>query len=171
MERSPRGGRGGGRAVPPEWRPAALAAAIVTGLIAGGIIWFAQAQISGSTSSPPKGVVGFVGGCKPFSVHAQNRYTPAGTVVRAAPSRSAAEVGGYAPNELVPINGWVRTQAAYPSNSPPFDSDAWVHVADNSGWVSFAGVRADPTVLDPTGFDPDGGRPVPLDPTCSGSIR
>jgi hypothetical protein len=104
-------------------------------------------------------------------VHAQSRYNPIGTVVRAAPSRSAAEVGGYAPNELVPVNGWVRTQAAYPSNSPPFDSDAWFHVADNSGWVSFAGVRADPTVLDPTGFDPDGGRPVPLDPRCSGTIR
>lgn len=120
---------------------------------------------------PPPGVLGFVGGCQRFSVFAENRWLPVGAVVRAAPSRSARQVGFYAANSLIPIDGWVRTQAALPSNKPPFDSDVWFHQADNEGWVSYAAVRADPTTTDTTGFSSDGGRPVPADPSCSGSVR
>jgi len=48
----------------------------------------------------------------------------------------------------------------------------WFHVADNTGWVSLAGVRADPTTPDETGgFSDDGGRPVPADDACSGTLR
>ena len=76
-----------------------------------------------------------------------------------------------APNKQFAVNGWVRTQAAYPHNSPPFDNDVWFHVADDSGWVSFAGVRADPTTPVEDPFDPEGGRPAPIDEECSGSVR
>lgn len=118
----------------------------------------------------PSGIASFVGGCEPFTVHAQNRYEPSGAAIRAAPLRSAKKVGSFDPNELVTLDGWVRTQSAYPTNTPPWDSDVWFHLADDSGWVSFAGVRSDPTTLDMTGLAPDGGRPAPTAPECSGSV-
>jgi hypothetical protein len=113
----------------------------------------------------------FIGGCQPFTVFAQNRWDPRGAALRVEPSRDAQQIGNFDPNQLVVVNGWVRTRAAYPSNSPPFNNDIWFHVADGSGWVAFGAVRADPTTYDPTGFDPDGGRPAPIEPTCSGSYR
>ena len=120
----------------------------------------------------PDGVRGFVGGCEPFAVYAQNRFAPLGAAFRADPSPTGRKVGSAAGNELVPVNGWVRSRAAYPANSAPWNSDVWFHLADNSGWVSFAGVRADPTVPDETGgFSADGGRPVPVADDCSGAIR
>lgn len=153
------------------WHPAALAAGLTVSLVAGGLIWFAQSQ-SGGDGSPgvPTGVVGFVGGCEPFSVFAQNRWEPHGAARRVAPSRNAKQAGNFDPNQLVPIDGWVRTQPAYPSNTSPWDSDVWFHLADNSGWLSYAGVRADPTEPDPTG-QAGGGRPVPTTQKCSGAIR
>lgn len=112
-----------------------------------------------------------VGGCERFAVFSQNRYPPAGAKSRDAPFREANDVQSFAPNELIAVDGYVRTRAAYPSNPAPFNSDVWFHVADGSGWVSYAAVRADPTTMDPTGMSDDGGRPVPLDPECSGSYR
>lgn len=153
------------------WRPSALAAALVVSLIAGAIIWYLQVKTDGSRPKVPTGVVGFIGGCQPFSVHAQNRWDPRGAALRVSPNRSANQIGGFDPNQLIPVNGWVRTQPAYPGNRPPFDNDIWFHVANNSGWVAFGAVRSDPTSYDPTGLDRDGGRPAPIDPTCSGSIR
>jgi hypothetical protein len=119
----------------------------------------------------PEGVTCLVGGCDPFSVHAQNRFDPFGAALRVAPYREAAQVGGYDPNQLVPVDGWVRTRAPYPTNPAPFNSDVWFHVADDKGWVSFAGVRADPTEPALTGFEVDGSRPAPTPPECSGTIR
>jgi hypothetical protein len=119
----------------------------------------------------PRGIASLVGGCDPFTVHAQNRYDPVGTSVRAAPLPTARKVRGYAPNELIAVDGWVRTQPAHGTNRPPFDSDVWFHLADDSGWVSFPGVRADPTQYDPTGLAEDGGRPAPTPEECSGTYR
>ena len=104
-------------------------------------------------------------------MHAQNRYEPYGAARRVAPYREAAQVGNYDPNQLSPVDGWVRTRAPYPSNPAPFNSDIWFHVADDSGWLSFAGVRADTTTPDPTGLAEDGGRPAPAEPDCGGTVR
>lgn len=90
-----------------------------------------------------------------------------GAAARAEPTPTANKVGSFAPNGLIPLDGWVRTRAAYPANTPPWNSDVWFHLADNSGWVTFAAVRADPTVPDPSGFSPDGGRPALTDESCS----
>ncbi len=119
----------------------------------------------------PHGVTCLIGGCPDFSVYAQNRYEPYGAALRVAPYREADQIGGFDPNQLVPVDGWVRTRAPYPSNPAPFNSDVWFHVADDSGWVSFAGVRADPTDPAPTNFDTDGGRPAPTPDECSGTVQ
>ncbi len=119
----------------------------------------------------PQGVTCLVGGCEPYSVHVQNRYAPLGAAVRAEPRREGRQVGAHAPNKLLPVDGWVRTQPAYPSNAPPFDSDYWFHLADDSGWVAFAGVRADPTTPATDPSDSDGGTPAPAPPECRGTFR
>ncbi len=155
-----------------SWEPPALLAALAVSVGAGLIIWWAQASFGGGDSLPlPEGVTGMVGGCEPFSVHAQNRWDPVGAKARVAPLREAADAESFAPNELIAVDGWVRTRAAYPTNTTPWNSDVWFHLADNTGWVSFAAVRADPTSYDPTGFEEDGGRPVPLDGDCSATVR
>ena len=102
---------------------------------------------------------------------AQNRWDPMGAAVRAAPMPTADTVAGFGSNELVPVDGWVRTRAPYEHNRPPWDSDVWFHVADGSGWVSYAAVRADATVPDPSLQSREGGRPVPLDESCSATLR
>lgn len=137
-------------------------------LLSAGLVVVAVAALQ---EEAPPGVVPFVGGCEPFTVYAQNRWPPQGANVRDAPLRSANQVDGYAGNELITLDGWVRTKAAYPHNPAPFDNDVWFHLANDSGWVSFAGVRADPTPFDPTGLEDDGGRAVPLDDDCSGVPR
>lgn len=113
------------------------------------------------------GPVSIVGGCQPFKIYAQNRWNPLGTAIREAPYPDAKQIGGFAPNQILFVNGWVRTRTGVETNTPPWNSDQWFHLADDTGWVSFAGVRADPTPFDPTGLDPDGGRPVPTAPECS----
>lgn len=144
-----------------------LAAAVVM-LLAIGCLACTWTQLR---DEAPRGIASLVGGCDPFTVHAQNRFNPVGTSVRAAPLPTARKVGSYGPNELIALDGWVRTQPAYPTNRSPFDSDVWFHLADDSGWVSFAAVRADPTSLDTSGLSEDGGRPVPLAEECSGTYR
>jgi len=149
-----------------------MVAAVVASLIAmaiGAIV--VNTYQSSQNDNPPDGVLGFEGGCEPFTLYAQNRWAALGASVRAEPAPTGEKVGSFAPNELVTTDGWVRSRSAYPTNSPPWNSDAWFHLADNSGWVSFAAVRSDPTSPDPTGLDPDGGRPAPLSETCGGSIR
>lgn len=151
-----------------DFHPVRIAAAVVAGLLVAGLLaaggWAWNAARSEDASS-------LVGGCERFTVYAQNRWEPLGAAVRAGPNGQADQVGNYDPNQLIPVDGWVRTRAPYPSNTPPWNSDVWFHVADESGWVSFAGVRADATSPDPSGHDPDGGRPAPTDPDCSGSVR
>jgi hypothetical protein len=124
-----------------------------------------------SKPQPPSHVIGFVGGCDRFRVFAQNRWMPYGATRRVAPDPKADANGNFDPNQLISINGYVRTQAAYPTNPPPFNSDVWFHVADDSGWVPLAAVRAQPTTQDPTGLDAFGGQPVPLAEDCAGTNR
>ncbi|MDX6287661.1 MAG: hypothetical protein QOG53_3146 [Frankiales bacterium] len=115
-------------------------------------------------------VVGFTGGCKAFRVYAQNRWEPYGTRRLVGPDPLARQVGGYAANQLIAVNGWVHGDIAYPYNSPPYNSDVWFHVADGSGWVSFAGVRELPTEPDLTrrGY---GGPPAPTLTACQGAAH
>lgn len=126
-------------------------------------------QTTGTDQGPS--VVGFVGSCEPFRVVAQNRYNPPGARRLIAPDVLAEQVGGFGPNQVLAVDGWVHSTVAYPTNSPPFNSDIWFHLADDSGWVAFAAVRANPTVLDPTGLDPDGGTPAATPSTCEGAIQ
>jgi hypothetical protein len=111
-----------------------------------------------------------VGGCEPFAVFAQNRWAALGAVRRAEPIATATEIGQYAGNEIISVNGWIRARAPYPTNTSPWNSDVWFHVTDG-GWVAFAAVRADPTFEDKTLLSNDGGRPVPLDLNCSATRR
>jgi hypothetical protein len=79
--------------------------------------------------------------------------------------------GRQRPNQPITVDGWVRERTPYPSNQPPWDSDVWFHVSDNSGWVTFAGVRATPTTPDPLGGYGKGTSPAPLDISCDGTYR
>lgn len=112
-----------------------------------------------------------VGGCERFSVYAQNQFEPFGTKIWATPSPTADSYHGFAPNELITVDGWVRTRSPYPSNSAPWDSDAWFHLTNGAGWVTFAGVRSDPTDPSTAGNFGEGSSPAPTDPDCAGSYR
>jgi hypothetical protein len=109
--------------------------------------------------------IGFSGGYAPFELYAQNRWIPHGTAIRTAPSPTSREVGSYSPNHLVDVNGWVYGVVTYPKNTPPFNSNVWYHLADNNGWVSFAGVRSQPAINDPT-LRANGGPPAPVSSLC-----
>jgi hypothetical protein len=113
----------------------------------------------------------FEEGCKKFGVYAQNRWVPLGAAERKTPDVLAAKIGGFAGNEMVAVNGWTHTDTpAYPTNSPPWNSNVWFHLANSNGWVSFAGVRGEPITPDPTGLN-EGGRPAPTTPECEGKYK
>lgn len=122
-----------------------------------------------STADGATPVVGLVGGCEPYDLHAQNRWTPWGAKIRAAPDSDSPAVGSLQGNELVRVDGWVHGDVPYPHNSPPWNSDIWFHLADDSGWVSFAAVRELPTSRDRTSLDPYGGEPAPTPTDCQGA--
>lgn len=154
-------------AAPREWRFAAISAAVAAGLITAGIL------AAGSAWWPfdEDHASALVGGCVPFDLYAQNQFEPYGTNTRAEPYPSSEVVGGFSPNELVTVDGWVRTRTPYPTNTSPWNSDAWFHLSNDQGWVPFAAVRSVPTSHDPeNGFGP-GSDPAPLDEDCRGSIR
>lgn len=162
-------------------------AAALTGVVAapsprrrrGGVFWLTIVTTIAGVALPfafmqrsaPPGVLELVGGCEPFTVIAQNRWSPVGATSRAEPLQSGKEIARYGGNSHLTVNGWVRTRAAYPENPPPWNRDVWFHLADNSGWVSFASVRADTTPFDVTGLDPNGGREAPTPAECSGTVR
>ena len=104
--------------------------------------------------------------CDKFGVVAQNRWAPVGAPVRSEPSVLAPKVApGFAGNEIVAVDGWAHTSAAYPNNTPPFNNDLWFHLANREGWVTFAAVRGAATLLDPTG-QANGGQPAPTPANC-----
>jgi hypothetical protein len=111
---------------------------------------------------PTSSALGMSGGCAPYEVY--------GTSKRSAPNPLSTKVGRYGPNELIAVDGWVHGVVAYPTNEPPFNSDLWMHVADGTGWVSYAGVRAVPTPEDPTGRAA-GGPPAPTPGDCAGAMQ
>jgi len=149
-----------------------ITAIVVAVLAAGSVPWWWQFMPWNKKGShPPPGVVGFSGGCDAFQIFAQNRWDPVGTVVRAQPNVNSKQVGGYAANQSITVNGWVHSRPAYPTNTAPWNSDIWFHVADDSGWVSFPGVRAAPVAHDPTGTDPYGGIPAATVGSCEGSVQ
>lgn len=86
-----------------------------------------------------------------------------------APDPLATQIGGFAPNQVVAVDGWVHGNIAYPSNAPPWNSDIWFHVRDG-GWVTFGAVRAVPTDFDPTGRE-DGGPPAAASSRCQGATH
>jgi hypothetical protein len=110
------------------------------------------------------------GGCSAFQVFAQNRWAPLGAAIRAQPNVLSTQLGGYPGNMSIAVNGWVYGGVAYPTNTPPWNSNVWFHLADGAGWVSFAGVRATPTSPDPTGRA-NGGDPAPTSSACEGGVQ
>lgn len=112
--------------------------------------------------------VEFVGGCEQYGVYAQNRWEPLGTAVRSQPDvLSAKLVPSFAPNEVIAVNGWYDAgEPVYPTNPPPWDSSVWFRLVNRDGWVSFPGVRAEPTKPDPTLMSEEGGAPAPTPPEC-----
>lgn len=111
------------------------------------------------------------GGCAPFQVYAQNRWAPYGTAIREQPNVLSTQVGSEPGNMSLSVNGWVYGRAAYPTNTPPWNSSVWYHLADGAGWVSFPGVRATPTAPDPTGLSKDGGAPAPTPANCQAAVQ
>ena len=77
---------------------------------------------------------------------------------------------GFAANTIIPVNGWVATEAPYLTNPDPWDSDVWFHLTNGTGWVSFAGVRAEPSFATGTDGPKGGGRPVILLSECEGHL-
>lgn len=115
-------------------------------------------------------IAGMSGGCATYQVFAQNRWAPVGTAIREQPNVLSTQVGSYPGNMSIAVNGWVYGRAAYPTNTPPWNSNIWFHLADGAGWVSFPGVRDTPTSIDPTGHA-DGGDPPPTPAACEGAVE
>ena len=122
-----------------------------------------------NTGTDDTRVAGFVGGCEPFVVYAQGRWQPYGASKRSRPDPASPKLGAYDPNKVIAVDGWVHGEPAYPTNSPPFNSDIWYHLADDSGWVTYAGVRAVPTAPDPSGLG-EGGQAAPTPAECQGAV-
>jgi cytoskeletal protein RodZ len=141
---------------------------LVIGIVlATGFPWWFKYFESGSRNSA---IVGFTGGCASFTVYSQNRWSPVGTEMRAAPNVLSSGEGSFAPNSKIQVNGWVISRPAYPTNVAPFNSGVWYHLTNGDGWVSFPGVRAAPTTFDSTG-QASGGPPAPTQLLCKGAIQ
>jgi hypothetical protein len=150
---------------PREWSWQAISAAIAAGLIVAGLV--ALVAHVWPKSSPDS----LVRGCAPFNIYAQNQFKPYGALLWASPSPTAPNSPGFSPNQLITVDGWVRTRSPYLSNQSPWDSDVWFHLADNGGWVDFAAVRAVATTPDPQGGFGAGSSPAPLASSCAGTYR
>ncbi|WP_416902064.1 hypothetical protein [Micromonospora echinospora] len=116
---------------------------------------------------------GFVtkGDCPPYRVYSQNRWPPLGTAIRVEPAAESAQIGKFAGNDSIMVDGWLHGAVAHPTNPEPWNSDVWFHLTDSKGWVSFAGVRGVPTEPDLTLHSDDGGQPAPLLAPCEGEMR
>jgi hypothetical protein len=151
--------------------------ALVIALIAGTILatgppfWWKYLHHSKAPTGSPAGVLRFAGGCAPFQIFAQNRWEPYGAAVRTGPDVRRKQISNFDGNHSIAVDGWLHGSVAYPTNRPPWNSDIWFHLADNSGWVSYAGVRGVPTIHDPTGLSPDGGEPAPTLAKCQGAAQ
>jgi hypothetical protein len=114
----------------------------------------------------------FVGGCETFTLYAQNQFDALGAKIWSEPEPTGDNYRGISPNEIVNVDGWVRTRNPYPTNPPPLDVDAWFHLANGAGWVDYAAVRSTPTNPDPAnGSYAAVVSPAPLDTDCQGTWR
>jgi hypothetical protein len=152
-----------------EFKIGIIFSVILTIAAAGSSPWWWKYVDRGS-EAPVSAVVGMSGGCTPFQVFAQNRWAPTGTAIRDAPNVMSAQNGSFPGNMSISVNGWVNSRPAYPTNTAPWNSGIWFHLADGAGWVSFPGIRATPTSVDPTGHA-NGGTPAPTSPRCQGAIQ
>jgi len=144
---------------------------LLIGAAAFAVVLIGPDRVRSWASPTPSDVTAMTGGCAPFQVFAQNRWQPYGARQLAGPNLQSRVIGPIAPNKTIYVNGWVHGAVAYPLNSPPWNSDIYFHLADNSGWVTFAGIRAVPTDQDPTGHSPDGGVPAATLGACQGAIQ
>ena len=109
----------------------------------------------------------FSGGCDPFAVYSQGRWGPSGATVRDEPYPAAPEVRTVQANAVISVDGWAETEAPYPTtNEPPWNSAVWFRLTSRAGYVSFAGVRAEPTTPAGTDGPHQGGQPVELRDEC-----
>jgi hypothetical protein len=104
-------------------------------------------------------------GCAPYGVYLQNRWEAYGARILDAPEPLATKIGGFAPNEIITVDGWVHGTVPYPNNVAPNDSDIWFRTADHRGWVAFAAVRGLP-ISHATAGDTDGGTPAAAPASC-----
>lgn len=102
--------------------------------------------------------------CSTFTVWAQNRWDPQGASLRAQPDHNSEWLAGFAGNAALTVDGWTHGSQPYPDNPGPFNNDVWYHLADGSGWVSFAAVRGGETSYDPNSGD--GGPPAEIPSEC-----
>ena len=117
-------------------------------------------------------VPGIDGGCGDgYTIFAQNKWSPAGAAIRATPDVGAKKVGSLGGNEPLVVDGWIAGSVPYPNNPAPYDSNIWFHMRNGAGFVSFAGVRAQPTVFDPTSRDMSGQTTAPTPPACKAKVR
>jgi hypothetical protein len=133
--------------------------------------WHLAFPPSQAPAAPASEVVGMSGGCAPFQVFAQNRWQPYGAAIRAQPNVLSQLVGTDPGNFSLSVDGWVYGRVPYPTNTPPWNSNLWYHLTDGAGWVSFAGVRATPSIEDPTGLSKYGGNPAPMATSCEGAVN
>lgn len=126
-----------------------------------------------SAPSPLDPMYEVIGGCERFAVYSQGRLTPVGAAIRADPFPSAPQIGSRSPNVVISVDAWVRTEAPYPDNPKPWDSDVWFHLTGDDGWVSFAGVRGAVSYPDGTDGPSNGGQPVDYEalPECEAELR
>ena len=154
--------------LPDALRPTTLLGGVLTSVAAAGLI--ATGVWLWRSSSDDKDHL--VGGCAPFNVYSQYQFRPYGTLRWSAPEPTAPRTPGFSENELITVDGWVKAQSPYAaSNTPPWNADVWFHLADDGGWVTYAGVRSAATQPDPEGGFGPGSDPVPLDPDCQGTYR
>lgn len=120
---------------------------------------------------PTHAEASFNGGCSKYGVYAQNRWAPLGTAIRVQPNVLSPQIGSFEGDTVIAVNGWIHTdKEVYPTNTPPWNSNIWFHLANQNGWVSFAGVRGAPTAPDPTGLA-NGGEPAPTPQDCEGTYH
>jgi hypothetical protein len=122
-----------------------VATVVVTVVAATSVPWWGKYVGWGTPDpAPSSAIAGMSGGCTTFTAIAQNRYPPYGAAIRTQPNLHSTQVGSYAGNKTISVNGWVHGTADYPTNPPPWNSNIWFHLADGAGWVSYAAVRAYP---------------------------
>lgn len=117
-------------------------------------------------------------GCAPFEIFAQNRFavdpvthTGYGAALRDLPDIDSEKVGSVAGNDTMMVNGWVYDSGSVDPNNPPeLENGVWFRLSKRVGgkvvWVSYRGVRAEPTEQDPSGISNQLGPLAPTPDAC-----